>query len=106
MNATTTCQFPSFPATVKTYKSQRAATLAVSKAEKAYEVARRNCCTDEYHEAKLGFDDLFARVNEYIGKAYENLEATVNAARDQGFHVRSRHVDPNPTRDLISSNID
>lgn len=106
MNATTTCQFPSLPATVKTYKSQRAAALAVSKAEKAYEVALRNRCTDEYHDAKLDLDALFARVNEYISKSYENLEATINAAREQGFYVRSRHVDPNPTRDLIAANMD
>lgn len=33
----TTCQFPALPRTVKTYKSQRAATMAVNKADKALE---------------------------------------------------------------------
>lgn len=109
MNAeATVCQFPALPKTVKAYTSKRAAKIAVTKAENAYELAVRNRCTDEWHSPRRWDDDnaLSKRVNEYADQAYANLAATVAAATEQGFVVHSWHVGPNATRDLIAANMD
>jgi hypothetical protein len=86
MNAAneTTCQFPAIPKTVKTYKSQRAAKLAATKAEQAYELALRNRCTDEYHGGISS--ELFTQVNDYMSKAFDNLAATIVAVKAQGYN--------------------
>lgn len=107
MNAEATrCQFPALPKTVKTYKSQRAAKLAATKAEAAYELALRNRCTDEYHAPSRLGDDLVSRVNDYMSAAFGNLVSTIEAVKKQGFYASSWHVGPNATRDLIAANMD
>lgn len=104
----TTCQFPALPKTVKTYKSQRAAKLAATKAENAYELAIRNRCTDEWRSPAVWDNDnaLYNRVNDYISKAFDNLAATIAAVKEQGFYASSWYVGTNATRDLIAANMD
>ena len=88
---TTRCQFPSLPKTVKTYKSQRSAKIAWTKAKKAYDLAVYNRCTGEAHEKPvLGSDQwniLHARIREYITQTFKNMEATRRAIEEQGFLV-------------------
>lgn len=116
MTEPTTCKFPALPKTVKTYKSQRAAKIAATKAEQAYEIALRNSGTDEYRSGTVitlcedgtvtSNDDLHERVREYTSKAFDNLAATIAAIKSQGFYASSWYVGSNATRDLIAANMD
>ncbi len=82
--------FPALPATVKTYKSQRSATIAVNRADAAFDAAMSNRGTDAMHgPSSADRDALSNRVDAYIAEAWANLEATVKTAREQGFRGRS-----------------
>lgn len=86
----TTCQFPAIRHP-RTYKSQRSAKLAVGKAEQAYEAAIQNRCTDEYrgHMLPETRTELDRKVAVYIEDTARNLEATLMAAREQGYLASS-----------------
>lgn len=102
-----------------TFKSERAAKMAYTKAENAWEAKRSEGFTarDTYREA-------FRTVGSMDSAEYEALKATealceveakalfekmheiYNAAKAQKFYVRSWHFGVNPTRDLIAANMD
>jgi len=89
----TLCTFPALPNTIKTLKSARAAKLALSKAERAFNVAVRNRCTDESHYAPKTLDStLRDRVSAYIETTFAHLVATIENAKAQGFDLRSNHI--------------
>ena len=93
----------------KTFKSERAAKMAMTKAENAYVEAMRaaNCA---YQDAMgmEGVDPLeFMRQKETERvAAYAVGEAIYNQARAQGFWVKSWYFGSNVTRDLIAANMD
>lgn len=95
-----------------TFKSDRAAKMAMTKAEKAY-VATRNARHDAQHaywrDATSSRDksaEALAEAEAAYTKALDHAENVYASARAQGFWVRSWHFGHNPTRDLISANMD
>lgn len=80
----TTCSFPALPLTVKTYKSQRAATMSLNKAQKAYEAALSNRCKDEFRRDARDAD-LWKRTYDLISSTWANLSATADSVKAQGF---------------------
>lgn len=82
--------FPALPKTVKTYKTERAARMSVSKAERAYDHALRNRGAEDMQGPRPIGCDLGARCFDYIEVAWINLERTIAAASEQGFAVSSR----------------
>lgn len=93
-----------------TFKSDRAAKMAMTKAEKAY-VAARSAVASARHAYWTPADErptaeALAELEAASTKACEHAEAVYAAARAQGFWVRSWHFGHNPTRDLISANMD
>jgi hypothetical protein len=94
-------------ATVKPFASARAAKMAMSKAEKAYSAAlnARNVAKcgpwTEAREAAVNAAEAEVQAAAAMGRA------VYAQARAQGFWVDSWHfADVNPTRDLITANID
>lgn len=97
-------------APIGAFKSDRAAKIVMTKAERAYNAARdaenaknsaRRDCTDwEAHAAEL----ILVEDAMHIARAY--AFAIYTAARAQGFYVRSWTFDSNTTRDLIAMNMD
>jgi len=93
-----------------TFKSDRAAKMAYTKAEKAYDAARAavNAQTHEYRQTGWN-EERFAVIRGLEAKASEALEAAravYDAAKAQGICIRSWYFSHNPTRDLISANMD
>ncbi len=90
--------FPALPKTVKTYKSERAARMAVGKADRAYGHALSNRGADDMQGPRPMGCDLGERCFNYIECAWINIERTIAAAAEQGFTVRSANaahaVDP------------
>lgn len=95
-----------------TFKSDRAAKMAMTKAEKAYVAARgarqeaqhaywRDAVNDRSETA-----EALASAEAAYTKALDHAEAVYAGARAQGFWVRSWHFGPNTTRDLIQANMD
>ena len=84
----TTCTFPALPATVKEYKTQRAAKMGLNRAKAAYETAVQNRCMDEYREADSD-SGIFELVTFNITSTWNNLVATANTVREQGFNAGS-----------------
>lgn len=94
----------------KKFKNARAAKIAYTKAENAWEKARaeRNAQWCEF--AKTGFNEerfaVLRKMDESANALRSIAEAVYNAARAQGFYIRSWHFGYNATRDLIAANID
>lgn len=93
-----------------TFKSDRAAKMAMTKAEKAY-VAARSAVASARHAYWTPADErptaeTVAELEAASTKACEHAEAVYAAAHAQGFWVRSWHFGHNPTRDLIAANMD
>ena len=95
-----------------TFKSDRAAKMAMTKAEKAY-VATRDARHDAQHAYwRDGSSDrsktaeALAEAEAAYTKALDHAEAVYAGAKAQGFWVRSWHFGPNTTRDLIQANMD
>lgn len=95
-----------------TFKSDRAAKMAMTKAEKAYVAASgarqeaqhaywRDAVNDRSKTA-----EALAEAEAAYAKALAHAENVYAGARAQGFWVRSWHFGHNPTRDLISANMD
>ena len=96
---------------VKSFKSERAAKVAMTKAEKAYETARDavNAVSWAYRDGGMTWDDFLAKekaAEKVKDVAWAYAQAVYDQARSQGFWVRSWHFGVNPTRDLIAANMD
>jgi hypothetical protein len=101
--------------TAKTFKSRRAAQLAMTKAEKAYvaAIAEDRAALSNWVATPCNVPERVeaadARRNAAlvgIKLACEHAQAIYSQAFKQGFFVRSWHFGCNPTRDLIAANID
>ena len=104
---------------MKTFKSERAAKVAYTKAENAWKAKR-----DEGSEARDQIREGLREQGQMLSEEYDRLEATrircegeartlfeemraiYDQATSQGFYVKSWHFGCNPTRDLIAANID
>jgi endogenous inhibitor of DNA gyrase (YacG/DUF329 family) len=104
------------------FKSLRAAKIAYTKAENAWEAARS--AYNKFHNENRPFacvDD--SDVGEWADEArrvnvkdkelsaaqdaaWDNMKAVYDAAHAQGFYVYSWHFGANATRDLIAANMD
>ena len=84
--------FVNLPKTVKTYKTARAAKMAVSKADRAYKQALSNGGATEMHQPQPMGCDLRTRINNHTRCAWINIERTLAAANEQGFEVLSAYV--------------
>jgi hypothetical protein len=94
---------------IKPFKSDRAAKMAMTKAEGAYEDALRADADARRESWKLDCDEGRAMrdaAEAALDVAREYAEAVYAQAQAQGFWVRSQHFGYNPTRDLILANID
>lgn len=93
-----------------TFKSERAAKMAYTKAEKAWEAKRAAVNSQTYEFRKDGWNsERFAIVRALEAEAEvarDAAQTVYNAARAQGFYVRSYYFSVNPTRDLIAANMD
>lgn len=91
------------------FKSQRAAQMAMTKAEKAYTNACR-AANVAYRDAMASDADPMAAHDAAVkarSEAWDHGAAVYSAAKTQGYWVLSWHFsDSNPTRDLIAANID
>lgn len=91
------------------FKSQRAAQMAMNKAEKAYTNACR-AANVAYRDAMASDADPMAAHDAAVkarSEAWDHGAAVYSAAKAQGHFVFSWHFsDSNPTRDLIAANID
>jgi hypothetical protein len=105
--------------TLKQFKSERAAKQAYTRAENAWEAKRT-----EGFQALNTIRETMRRVMSMDTAEYESLTAThercekealvlfevmravYDAAKGQGFWIKSWHFGHNPTRDLIAANID
>lgn len=90
------------------FKSERAAKLAMTKANKAYDEAiqARNAYSNEpggWNEERFAG---LRKLEQKMSEAYEAGKKVYDAARAQGFWVHSYHFGHNPTRDLIAANMD
>lgn len=94
---------------MKTFKSQRAAQMAMTKAEKAYEAAASKTHSAYRDAMEAGnVDPLEASIaaSKARDEAYAFGAAVYDQAKAQGFWVRCWHFGSNPTRDLIAANMD
>lgn len=105
------------PAKTMTFKSEQAAKVAYKKAEKAAMQTRNaSAFVDQTVNAELPWDGTEERAaaREAFTKAviaadvaaWERARCIYDAARAQGFWIKSYHFGYNPTRDLIAANID
>lgn len=100
--------------TIKPFKSERAAKMAMTKAERAYVDARGKanghygrCVTDPNNTKP--WEEIREEEHALIAEAdrlYDIAKATYDMARSQNFWVKSWHFGCNPTRDLIRANMD
>lgn len=92
-----------------TFKSRRAAQIAMTKAERLYENAMV-LCNGAYQRGMQieGVDPLayFESMRANRDAAFDNGAAIYAAARAHGFYVRCYFFGPNTTRDLIAANMD
>jgi hypothetical protein len=101
------------------FKSERAAKVAYTKAEKAWEAKRSEgwrardtiretmrtvgrMDSDEYNTLKATYE----RCEEEAKTLFASMRAVYEQATKQKFYVRSWHFGANPTRDLIAANMD
>lgn len=94
----------------KQFKSERAAKMAYTKAEKAWEAAR-GATARQTHEFNPGGwnEERFAVIRELRAKEvplFEAMRAIYEQATAQKFYIRTWHFGVNPTRDLVSANMD
>lgn len=98
-----------------TFKSERAAKMAFTKAEKAWRAAQGEtagyygrCMQDPNNRRTT--EEIFAdlrKLEALRDEARDNAESIYRAARAQGFWITSwEFAEVNPTRDLISANMD
>lgn len=92
------------------FKSERAAKLAFTKAEKAY-VATLDAYNAANHAGReKGFnDEIFAAIRKAEDAkkaAYDAAEGVYKKVRAEGYFVKSWYFGTNPTRDLIAANMD
>jgi hypothetical protein len=92
------------------FKSERAAKMAYTKSDKAYEEARSAVNRQRNEFNKDGWnEERFAIVRALEAKAEESRlasKAVYDQATAQGFWIDSYHFGTNPTRDLIAANMD
>lgn len=101
------------------FKSDRAAKMAYTKAENAWTAKRNEGLTarDTYRETfrqcgsmdSVQYEALKAteeRCEKEADALFESMRAIYDRAKAQGIFVRSWHFGTNPTRDLITANID
>ena len=104
---------------MKTFKSERAAKTAYTKAENAWEAKRSEgwAARDTIRETMRTIGSMPSAEYEALeatrirceGEAkvlFEEMRAVYDQATAQGFYVKSWHFGCNPTRDLIAANID
>ena len=99
-----------------TYKSERAAKMTYTRAERAYEAARsaENAARWALHHnddnsPRTWTDEEEARVDAMrpeTMRLFQVASDVYDAAKAQGFNVRSYHFSENATRDLIAANMD
>jgi len=106
--------------TTKPFKSARAAKIAYTKAEKAWEAKRSEgfaardeirigmrhnggtMPSDEYNTLKATED----RCEAEAAVLFEKMRLIYNKAEAEGHFIKSWHFGHNPTRDLIAANMD
>ena len=104
---------------MKTFKSERAAKMAYTKALTAFDAKE-----DEGRKARDTYRETMRLVGSMPTEEYEALRAievrceaeakglfevmraVYHQATEQGFYIRSWHFGTNPTRDLIAANMD
>jgi hypothetical protein len=95
---------------MKAFKSERAAKMAYTKAENAWEKMRGIAMAQNHEYSKTGWNnERFAHLRKLEADAvpyFEAMRAIYNQAKSQGFFIRSWHFGVNPTRDLIAANMD
>jgi hypothetical protein len=94
---------------IKPFKSNLAAKMAMTKAERAYEDAMRADADARRESWKLDCDEGRAMrdaAEAALDVAREYAEAVYAQAQAQGFYVKTWYFGSNPTRDLIHANID
>ncbi len=95
-----------------TFKTERAAKLANTKATRAYEEAKSlsNVRVEWDAESEawlpLDWDTVVVPRREAATKAFERMSEVYEAVLAQGYFVSNWHLGTNPTRDLIAQNID
>lgn len=103
----------------KPFKSARAAKMAYTKAEKAWDAkrseghaARATICRTMREQGSMASDDYRAcvatekRCEAEAAVLFETARAIYNRAKEQGFYINSWHFGYNATRDLIAANMD
>lgn len=103
----------------KTFKSERAAKTAYTKAENAYDAKRNEGfgARDSYRQTLREHGSIDSAVYESLTATeercakeaeglFEEMREIYDAATAQGFYVKSWHFGHNPTRDLIAANMD
>lgn len=95
-------------ATIKPFKSARAARIAYGKAERHAETARNEAHHSFLAEHGYGeaYDTMIKPLDEAETAAWANAKAIYDAATAQKFWIDSYHFGHNPTRDLIRANMD
>lgn len=105
--------------TTKPFKSARAAKIAYTKAEKAWDAKRSEGWTarDTIREKmrqdgsmpSAEYDALKATEDRCAAEAealFETMRLIYNKATAEGHWIKSWHFGHNPTRDLIANNMD
>lgn len=99
---------------IKPFKSDRAAKMAMTKAERAYNEAQTatggyygRCVQDpNNHQTTEEILADLRKLEALRDQAHDYAAAVYEQARSQGFWVKSWCFGYNPTRDLIHANID
>ncbi len=93
---------------MKPFKSERAAKIAMTKAERAY--IETPGSSSAYRDAMNtpGADPVeeSRKAEDARKAAYEHMSAVYENAKASGFYVRSWYFGTNATRDLIAANMD
>lgn len=95
---------------MKAFKSNRAAKMAYTKAEKVWNVAVNKASSLRHEYNKDGWnEERFAAVRKLEDEAkpfFEIMREIYNQATSQGYFLPTWHFGTNATRDLIAANMD
>ncbi len=94
-----------------TFKSERAAKMANTKATRVYEAAKSLAnvrqAWDAEREIWMPLEwGLLEERRALATKAFEHMAELYGAAKAQGYFVSNWYLGHNPTRDLVAMNID
>jgi len=93
--------------TIAPFKSERAAKIAMTKAEKAYSAAMQAVSILRCQPVNVDSSQEWDAARATENAAFDLGSAVYAQAKRQGFYVRSWYFsDCNPTRDLIHANRD